>query len=251
MMPKGDPSSFTRVLYGCDADDVAEIVLMTPIKDWWEALKHRSEDVEEFGGFNRGFNGLLGGVKVSVFDSRVGSPVALDCAYYLRFTPCKKIIFNGMIGALQPSIKVGDLIVPTAALRGEGASKYFVEESYPAVADFGLLRSLASTLDEVYRDTDHVVHYGPIYTTDAFAAETDEFLELWRSRNLLGIEMETSVVYTIAALYGMKAVAFHVVSDNPLLKKSFFDPLTDDEKRCREECTELLYEALEKYVRTI
>lgn len=74
MMPKGDPSSFTRVLYGCDADDVAEIVLMTPIKDWWEALKLRSEDVEEFGGFNRGFNGLLGGVEVSVFDSRVGSP---------------------------------------------------------------------------------------------------------------------------------------------------------------------------------
>nr|MBC8498821.1 hypothetical protein [Candidatus Bathyarchaeota archaeon] len=83
------------------------------------------------------------------------------------------------------------------------------------------------------------------------AAETDEFLELWRSRNLLGIEMETSVVYTIAALYGMKAVSFHVVSDNPLLKKSFFDPLTDDEKCCREECIELLYEALEKYVRTI
>jgi len=147
--------------------------------------------------------------------------------------------------------RVGDVIVPTAALRGEGASKYFVEESYPAVADFGLLRSLASTLDEVYGDTDHTVHYGPIYTTDAFAAETDEFLELWRSRNLLGIEMETSVVYTIAALYGMKAVSFHVVSDNPLLKKSFFDPLTDDEKRCREGCTELLYEALEKLVSVI
>ena len=251
MMPEGDPSSFTRVLYGCDAEDVAEVVLMTPIRDWWETLKLRSEDVVEFSGFNRGFNGVLGGVDVSVFDSRVGSPVALDCAYYLRFTPCRKIVFNGLIGALQPSIKVGDVIVPTAALRGEGASKYFVDESYPAVADFGLLRSLASTLDEVYGDTEHVVHYGPIYTTDAFAAETDEFLELWKSRNLLGIEMETSVVYTIATLYGIKAVSFHVVSDNPLLKKSFFDPLTEDERLFREGCTELLFEVLEKYVRTI
>ena len=251
MMPKGDPSSFTRVLYGCDADDVAETVLMTPIKDWWSALRDRSDDVEEYSGFNQGFRGVLGGVEVSVFDSRVGSPVALDCAYYLRFTPCRKIIFNGLIGALQPSIKVGDVIVPTAALRGEGASKYFVEESYPAVANFGLLRSLASTLDDVYGGTDHEVHYGPIYTTDAFAAETDEFLELWRSRNLLGIEMETSVVYTVAALYGMRAVSFHVVSDNPLLKKSFFDPLTEGERRRREECTELLFAALEKLVNVI
>jgi len=251
LMPDGDPSSFTRVLYGCDADDVAEIVLMTPIKDWWETLKLRSDGVEEFNGFNRGFNGVFGGVEVSVFDSRVGSPVVLDCAYYLRFTPCRKIVFNGLIGALQPPIRVGDVIVPTAALRGEGASKYFVEELYPAVADFELLRSLASTLDDVYGATDHTVHYGPVYTTDAFAAETDEFLEVWRDRNLLGIEMETSVVYTIAALYGMKAVSFHVVSDNPLLKKSFFDPLTIDEKRRREECTELLFDALEKYVGAI
>ena len=59
-MPEGDPSSFTRVLYGCDAEDVAEVVLMTPIKDWWETLKFRSEDVVEFSGSIEGSTACWG-----------------------------------------------------------------------------------------------------------------------------------------------------------------------------------------------
>lgn len=160
-------------------------------------------------------------------------------------------MFTGLIGALQPDIRVVDIIVPTAALRGEGASKYFVEEAYPAVADFYMLHALAEILDEVREETDIGVHFGPIYTTDAFAAETEEFLEEWKGKNLLGIEMETSVVYTIATLYGMKAAALHVVSDNPVTKKSFFDPLTEAGKKRREECEELLMESLEILVSRI
>ena len=251
MMPEGDPGEFTRVLYGCEADEVSEIVLMTHINDWWEALRLRVEGMKEFRGFNRGFRGELGGKEVTVLDSRIGSPLALDCTYYLRFTPCRKIVYNGLIGALQPEIGIGDVIVPTAALRGEGASKYFVDEAYPAVADFGLLRALSAVLDEVYSDTGIAVHYGPIYTTDAFAAETPAFLEEWRKRNLLGIEMETSVIYTVAALYGMRAASFHVVSDNPVMKRSLFDPPSEEERARRLRSTGLLYEALERLVARI
>lgn len=251
MMPEGDPSKFTRVLYGCAAEEIAETVLMTPIRDWFEALKTRVGERREYNGFNQGFTGTLNGVETTVLDSRIGSPLALDCTYYLRFTPCRKIVFTGLIGALQSDIRVGDIIVPTAALRGEGASKYFVEEAYPAVADFQMLRALAETLDEVKTGTDIGVHFGPIYTTDAFAAETLEFLEEWKGKNLLGIEMETSVVYTIATLYGIKAAALHIVSDNPVTKKSFFDPLTEEEKKRRKECEELLMESLERLVARI
>jgi uridine phosphorylase len=251
MMPEGDPSSFTRILYGCEADEVAEVVILTPMESMIEALKLVSEGVEEQGGFNKGFNAVLGGIHVSVFNSRVGSPVASDCTYYLRFTPCRNIVYTGLIGALQPDIRVGDLIVPTAALRGEGSTKYFIEESYPAVADFGLLRAISKTLDEVYVDCDIGIHYGPIYTTDSFAAETKEFLDLWQSRNLLGIEMETSAIYTIASLFGMKSASIHVVSDNPVVKKSFFDPIPDADRKRREESTNLLIESLVKLVSKI
>lgn len=248
MMPDGDPDYFTRLLYGCEADEIAEAVLLTPMDSTLEALKLRAENVREFKGFNYGFNGNLGGTEVSVINSRIGSPVASDCTYYLRFTPCRNIVYTGLIGSLQPSIRVGDVIVPTAALRGEGASKYFIEEEYPAVADFGLLQAVSSTLEEAYAEHDINIHYGPIYTTDSFAAETKEFLELWGSRNLLGIEMETSAIYTIASLYGIKAASVQVVSDNPVNKKSFFDPLSDEDRERRKICTELLMEALVRLV---
>jgi uridine phosphorylase len=251
MMPEGNPSAFTRTFYGCEADEVAEIVILTPMDETIEALKLRAEDVRELGGFNKGFGAVIKGTSVSVFNSRVGSPVASDCTYYLRFTPCRSIIYTGLIGALQHHIRVGDLIVPTAALRGEGSTRYFVDEIYPAVADFGLLRAMSSTLEEVYVDCDVNAYYGPIYTTDSFAAETKEFLELWRSRNLLGIEMETSAIYTVASLYGIRAAAIHVVSDNPLTEKSFFDPIPDEDRDRRALCADRLIEALIRFIAKI
>ena len=44
-MPEGDPSSFTRILYGCEADEVAEVVILTPMNAMIEALKMVSEGV--------------------------------------------------------------------------------------------------------------------------------------------------------------------------------------------------------------
>ncbi len=251
MMPEGDPSAFTRTFYGCNADEVAEIVILTPMDETVEALKLRAEGVSEIEGFNKGFCAAINGTGVSVFNSRVGSPVASDCAYYLRFTPCRFIIYTGLIGALQHHIRVGDLIVPTAALRGEGSSRYFVDEIYPAVADFGLLRAVSSTLEKVYVGCDIETYYGPVYTTDSFATETNEFLELWRSRNLLGIEMETSAIYTVASIYGIRAAAVHIVSDNPLKKKSFFDPIPEEDKNRRALCADRLIEALIRLIAKI
>lgn len=251
MMPEGDPSTFTKVMYGCTADEVSEIVLMTPIDEFFKSFKERSQVLKEMTGFNRGFNADVDGTRVTVLDSRIGSPLASDCTYYLRFTPCKKVIFTGLIGALQPYIRVGDIIVPIAAVRGEGASRYFVEDAYPAIADFGLTRALALTLEEVFAVSDIKFYFGPIYTTDSFAAETLEFLEQWKSKNLLGIEMETSTIYTLAALYNIKATSVHIVSDNPVTAKTFFHTLPDEDKERWKKCTDLLLESLYKLVTRI
>jgi uridine phosphorylase len=251
LMPDGDPSAFTKVMYGCAADEVSEIVLMTPIDEFFKSFKERSQVLKEMTGFNRGFNADVDGTRVTVLDSRIGSPLASDCTYYLRFTPCKKVIFTGLIGALQPYIRVGDIVVPIAAVRGEGASKYFVEDEYPAVADFGLTRALASTLEEVFAGSDIKFYYGPIYTTDSFAAETLEFLEHWKSKNLLGIEMETSTIYTLATLLGIQATSVHIVSDNPVTAKTFFHTLPDEDRKRRETCADLLLESLYKLVTRI
>ena len=177
MMPEGSPSEFTRTLYGCEPEDISEVLILTPYDSTLEDLKSRADRVKEFGGFCAGFTGQFNGSRGTVLNSRIGSPAASDCAYYLRFTPCRIIIYTGLIGSLQPDVRVGDIVVPTAALRGEGASKYYVDEAYPTVADFRLLRIISAVIEKAFLDTETELHYGPIYTTDAFAAETREFLE--------------------------------------------------------------------------
>ena len=252
MISEGDPNVFIRTLYGCEADEVTETVLLTPTNRIMEALKQRSNTMKEFtSGFYKGFKAKFGSKEVSVFNPMVGSPLASDFTYFLRFTPCQNIIYTGSIGALQPQIKIGDIIVPTGAFRGEGASRYFIDESYPAVADFGLLRTLASTLEEVYANSGISIYYGPVYTTDSFASETEEFLTHWRSKNLLGIEMETSAIYTVASLYGLHAAAAHVVSDNPVAEKSFFHTIPEEDKNRRRVCEVLLVEALIRLIRGV
>ncbi len=248
MMPEGSPSEFTKTLYGCEPEDISEVVILTPFDSTLEDLKGRADRVKEFRGFIAGFTGQFNGSRGTVLNSRIGSPAASDCTYYLRFTPCRSIIYTGLIGSLQPEIRVGDIIVPTAALRGEGASKYFVNEAYPAVADFRLLRTISAVLENAFRDTETGLHYGPIYTTDAFAAETKEFLEEWSARRLLGIEMETSAIYVLASLYGMKAASIHIVSDNPVMKKSFFDKLNEEDIEKREKSYDLLLDVLVELV---
>lgn len=244
MIPKKEQSTFSHELYGCEADEVEETVILTPIDEIFQSLKKRADSTKEFNGFFRCFNASFGSRSVSVINSRIGSPLASDCTYFLRFTPCRRVLFTGLIGALQEQIRIGDLIIPTGAFRGEGASQYFVEKAYPAVADFRFLDELRSALDEAYRGLGINMFYGPIYTTDSFASETEEFLNFWQSKRLLGIEMETSVVYVIASLYGISAAAVHVVSDNPVVDRTFFHPIPEEDRARRRLSTGLLIDAL-------
>ncbi len=249
VIPKGDPSIYTRSLYGCEAAEISDVVILTPIDDIIKGLRERSERIVELEGFFKGFHASIGGRQFTLFKSLIGSPGAGDCLYYLRFTPCRSVIYTGLIGALQDWIEVGDLIVSTSAYRGEGASRYFIDEAYPAAADFQLLRRLSEILDEIHEGREIRIHYGAIYTTDSFASETDEFLERWRNRHLIGIDMETSAIYTIARLYGIKAVAMHLVSDNPIMGKTLFHTLPEGDKRRLERGKELLIEAAARLIK--
>ena len=187
MIDEIDPEKFINEIYGCEPRDVAETVILTPGKKFFDGLKEKVDVKKEFKGFLEGFTGHYKGKRVSVIRSLVGSPVASDAAYFLRFTPCKNVIYSGAIGALKENIGIGDIIVPTGAVRGEGASKYHAEEWYPAVASFELLRTAAPILEESFSRLGVKVHYGIIYTTDSFAAETREFLENLAKMNIIGI----------------------------------------------------------------
>ena len=76
MIPKGDPSIYTRSLYGCEAAEVSDVVILTPIDDIMEGLRERGEGIVELEGFFKGFHASIEGRQFTLFKSLIGSPGA-------------------------------------------------------------------------------------------------------------------------------------------------------------------------------
>ena len=238
------PEVFIKAVFGCSPDEIAETVIMSPFDETLDALRDRSEGVKEFKGFFRMINGTINGKKYSYINSRIGSPMAADCTNYLSFTGCKDIIYMGLMGGLQPEVKVGDIIVPTGAYRGEGASKIFVEKSYPASADFHMTMELMESLEDVFHGSGANIHDGVIYSTDSISMESEEFLKKCQERKMIAIDMETSAIYVVASLRNIRCTSVHIASDNPLEGLYYFEPMPDEDTERLENSRKLIINAL-------
>lgn len=127
----------------------------------------------------------------------------------------------GSCGSLQDKIKVGDLVIVTGALRGEGTTSYYVPKNFSTVADPGVV----SALEEAAKNAGVRYHLGWIYTTDALFQETPELITELEQQGVSSIDMVTSAFLTVAQVRGKKAGAVLAVSDECLYgKMGFRDP---------------------------
>jgi uridine phosphorylase len=128
----------------------------------------------------------------------------------------------GTTGSLQPDLDSGDIVVSTAAVRGEGMSRSYVPVEYPAAANLDVTLALPNAAEEL----GVVVHPGIVLSTDAYYGGNEEALRRYGAANVLSIEMEASTIFTLAALRGKLAGAIMVVDGN-LVKgtgKGEFEP---------------------------
>ncbi len=121
----------------------------------------------------------------------------------------KYIIGIGLIAAIQPEIATGTLIVPTKAIRGEGTS-YYLPEDVDAVPD----RDISQSLRKACRDIGIGCVEGEIYTTDAVHRETRKLVEALWNRNILGIDMETSAIFSVGIFCKVKTCCILIASTN-------------------------------------
>ena len=132
------------------------------------------------------------------------------------------LIRIGSCGALQDQIKIGDLVIVTGALRGEGTSAYYVSRSFSTISHPDIVRALtqaALALNVRY-------HLGSVFTTDALFQETPELIADLEQQRVAAIDMVTSAFLTIAQVRGKKAGAILAVSDECLNgKMGFRDPV--------------------------
>ncbi len=146
----------------------------------------------------------------SVSGPLIGAPYAVMLLEILIASGAKKIIFYGLCGAISPHVKTGDIILPTGALIDEGTSCHYGEKQN------GLIRSsetITSTIRDVLTQKKVTFHEGLIWTTDALFRETPEKVKHYQKKNALGVEMETSALFTVGKFRNVDVGAVLVVSD--------------------------------------
>ena len=163
---------------------------------------------------HRTFTGFYKGVKISVTSTGMGCPSAAIAAEELINIGAKALIRIGSSAALDPNIHIGDLMISRAAMKNEGTSRFYVPESFPAVPDLELTWHLIETAREMCKPTGEAVFVGINSSDDAFYGETPEFLDQLRKYKIMNIEMESSALYTIGHLRGVRTACICGTSGN-------------------------------------
>lgn len=166
--------------------------------------------------------GALDGKRVSVGNGGRYAPDTAITTEILCGAGAEALIRVGSCGSLQDNIKIGDLVIVTGALRGDGTSRYYVAESFSTIAHNDIVNALRQAADELKLR----YHLGWIFTTDALFQETPELIHQLNQQNVSSIDMVTSTFLTIAQVRGKKAGAVLAVSDECLYGKfGFRDPV--------------------------
>ena len=166
--------------------------------------------------------------QVTICSTGIGGVSALIALEELVRCGVKRIVRVGSAGALQKNIGLGDVIVVEGAVRHDGASASYIENSYPAIADFDLTQRLYNTLQKHGAKT----HCGLVRSHDSFYTEfEDDICTHWSKYGILGADMETGALLTLGRLRGIKvaAVLCNVVEYLANIEESIGDYKDSDE----------------------
>ncbi len=121
----------------------------------------------------------------------------------------ESLIRIGSCGALNKNVKIGDLVIVTGAIRGEGTTPYYVTQNFSTVSH----PEIVHVLTEASKAFQVTVHLGWVYTTGALFQETPELLDGLERQGISAIDMVTSSFLTVAQVRNKKAGAILAVSD--------------------------------------
>ena len=199
---------------GASAGDIAPLVLFPgdPLRARWiaETFLEDARCYSEVRGM-LGFTGTWRGQRVSVQGSGMGQPsMAIYATELFREYDVQSIIRVGSAGALSEKVKLRDIVIASGACTDSGMNRIrFAGLDYAPVADWRLLSAAAAAAGD--RDD---VHIGLIFSGDSFYPARPELMKPMVEHGVLGIEMEASALYTIAAGHGRRALAICTVSDH-------------------------------------
>lgn len=157
------------------------------------------------------FVGTYKGEKIAVLACGMGAAEIETTMGAISKLPIEYLIAIGWVGAIDPKIKIGDLILPTIALRGENTTDYYL----PRGINISPNKTLNYKLEQNLIRKKIKYFKGRVFTTPAPFKETPQFINILQENKIIGVEMECSVLFTLSKLQRKRASALLVVSDNP------------------------------------
>jgi AMP nucleosidase len=151
---------------------------------------------------------------ITIINFGMGSANAATIMDLLSAIEPKAVLFLGKCGGLKKKNELGDLILPIAAIRGEGTSDDYFPPEVPALPAFSLQKAISTTIRNHNKD----YWTGTVYTTNRRVWEHDEeFKEYLRSIRAMGIDMETATIFSTGFYNGIPTGALLLVSDQPMI----------------------------------
>jgi len=160
----------------------------------------------------RTFTGTYAGVPLTICSHGIGGPAASICFKELFQGGVKTIIRAGTCGALVETIKDGQLVLATGAIREDGTSTSLVPLAYPAIADRHIVQALEeSAADQGYNS----LHTGIVLTQSYLYPDLlPTTTELWMESGAVCVEMELATLLVMAGLHGVRAGGIFISDGN-------------------------------------
>ncbi|HUM45653.1 MAG TPA: AMP nucleosidase [Chitinophagales bacterium] len=171
---------------------------------------------------------------ITIINFGMGSANAATIIDLLSAIEPQAVLFLGKCGGLKKKNEIGDLILPIAAIRGEGTSNDYFPAEVPALPAFALQKAISTTIRDYQRD----YWTGTVYTTNRRVWEYDEpFKKYLQQLRCMAIDMETATIFVTAFKNKIPAGALLLVSDQPMIPEGVKTEQSD--KKVTEDFAEL------------
>ena len=196
---------------GTALEDFGQYVLLTNFGHYVEIFA-RWHGVEVSGRDRPMPNATADGITLINFG--MGSPNAATVMDLLGAIGPQAALFLGKCGGVKKKNQLGDLVLPIAAIRGEGTSNDYLPPEVPALPAFQLQRAVSTMI----RDLGHDYWTGTVYTTNRRVWEHDDtFKEYLRRTRCMAIDMETATIFAAGFANRIPCGALLLVSDQPMI----------------------------------
>lgn len=186
--------------------------LISGTKERMEATKKFLTDpIKDFSFFDyEMYTGTYQGKKVSIANGGRYCPDSALITEVACVGGSDWLVRTGTCGGIPEDVKVGDLVIATGVIRGDGTTPYYVPQGFSSVADVWVNWALIKAAERFGVR----FHVGLISTTDAILKETKEYIEEMKRLRAKAVDMVSSAFLTVAHLRGKRAGVILVVTDN-------------------------------------